>query len=204
MILMHHEIKKLPIVVIDQLYSDIECEKILQELLFLNSFPENLKDADGTGTAIDGTGEILKQTKGIFIDDIYKLRNFSNILTLNRKIFELKFVEMLSEISTIFNYINLSNFDTTLVQYYENSDFYKSHWDTSVISVISWFYQQPKAFLGGNLVFENSVSIECKFNRTVIFPSILNHAVETVTLDKSLLNQNLGRFSVSQFISINS
>jgi hypothetical protein len=100
--------------------------------------------------------------------------------------------------------LEISNVDTTLVQYYENNDYYKLHSDHATLTAIFWMYDSPKKFVGGNFQFENGPAIECFTNRMLIFPSILKHEVEeTKIVTEELKNQNYGRFSISQFISRN-
>ena len=66
----------------------------------------------------------------------------------------------------------------TQLVYYENNDEYKSHRDCAQFTVLNWFYRKPKKFSGGNLYFEDfDLEIECLNNRTLIFPSVINHAV---------------------------
>jgi Rps23 Pro-64 3,4-dihydroxylase Tpa1-like proline 4-hydroxylase len=193
------EVCQLPVIIIDNFYTEEECESIWQELCFLNS-GNKLLESDKTGSATDDDGNILKKNKGIFLDQAYKIRKFSSILTLNRKIFEVS--NDLSEKISFFKYLKNSNYDATLIQYYENSDYYKLHEDESLITALTWFFKKPKSFTGGNLIFEDNSKIDCEYNRIVIFPSIIKHGVENVNLSSDLHNQNLGRYSISQFISI--
>ena len=195
-----YEVQGLPVVVIDDFYSETECVFIWNELCFLNTPNKKLLPPEKTGTATSNDGQILKKNNGIFLDQLYLDRSFSNILNLNQKIFSLE--KNLTEKNVFFRYLKESNQDATLVQYYENSDYYKSHCDKSIITAISWFYQKPKAFTGGNLIFENNFKIECKYNRLILFPSILNHEVEEIKIGQNLLDQNFGRYSISHFISI--
>lgn len=197
------EIKNLPVIVIDDFYSKKENDLIWQELCFLNTDLTNFSGPEKTGTARNEEGEILKKTKGIFLDEVYNLRNFSNILKINRKIFDKDLCQSLIKEHTFFNYLKESNKDSTLIQYYENSDYYKSHWDKSLIMTISWFFSTPKSFTGGDLLFDDGTLIECKNNRFIIFPSILNHEVREISMAEKSLGKNLGRYSISQFISIN-
>jgi len=192
----------LPIVVIDNFYSEESCKNIWQELCFLNnSF--KLLSPDSTGSAIDlKTNLPLKNNLGISLDEAYANRNVSNILKENRKVFLDEFTDRLVEYSVFFRYLRAANIDTTLVQYYENSDYYKFHTDDSTITIISWFYERPKKFSGGNLIFENNLTINCEYNRTVIFPSILFHSVEEILMDSESQNKNYGRYSITQLVSI--
>lgn len=195
----------LPIAVIDNFYDDSTCQKIWQELCFLNNDSDKLLPPSQTGSAydmVDGEKVFKKQNRGIFLDHIYTNRSISNILTANRKTFSSSIIDKLTNIHCFFQYLGGTNFDKTLVQYYENEDYYDYHKDQSLITTIYWTYKLPKKFVGGNFQFENGPNIECINNRMIIFPSILNHSVEKTFLDAKFKNQNYGRFSISQFTTI--
>lgn len=191
----------LPIMIVDGFYSEGACKNIWQELCFLNNGFKML-GPDSTGSAWDeATNTPLKNNLGIILDEIYKNRNVSNILKENRKLFSDAFSDQLIEYSAFFRYLRAANLDTTIIQYYENSDYYKSHTDSATITAITWFYDQPKKFKGGNLIFENNLVINCEYNRTVLFPSILFHSVEEIMMDPYSQNKNYGRYSITQLIS---
>jgi hypothetical protein len=203
---MKHEmyrVKNLPVITIDNYYSERVCEKVWQELCFLNNEPEKLMSPQNTGSAFT-TNEnnqkiFFKKNKGIFLDEVYIDRSISNILVANRKIFD--DAEKLIDIDIFFRYIKESTKDKTLVQYYEDSDYYEYHSDIAVITAITWFYKTPKTFTGGELIFEDGPSIECNFNRTVIFPSILRHSVNQTCVPNNLVGKNFGRYSITQLIT---
>lgn len=194
----------LPVVVIDDYYDDQAVEKIWREIEFYSS-QNNLKTPEHTGSATsvssDGSVSFLKQNKGIYLDQIYLDRNFSCILTENRKTFSQSVIQKLVDIHIIFKYLQNVNKDCTLLSYYENSDYYKPHTDNSVITIVSWFYKEPKNFQGGVLQIENQLEIQCLFNRTVIFPSMLHHAVTPVTIADEHLGKNFGRYTLTQLVS---
>ena len=125
----------------------------------------------------------------------------SNILRENRKLWQSETVGELTKIHPFFRYLSQCNRDTTLVSYYEDSDYYLPHLDTAVVTVVSWFYKRPKKFSGGNLTIEKELTIDCEYNRTVIFPSILYHEVATVLIDEDYRNKNYGRYTITQLIS---
>jgi Rps23 Pro-64 3,4-dihydroxylase Tpa1-like proline 4-hydroxylase len=189
----------LPIAVVDNFYSEESCNNIMQELLFLNSFPEKMLDASENGSA-KLNGKILKQAKGVFLDSVYSRREFSSILKENRKLFDSNFLEELKSHNIFFDYLIKGNLDHTVVHYYENTDYYDFHTDNSIVTCITWFYKLPKKFSGGNLEFKNGLTIEPNYNRMIIFPSILEHAVSEVILDEKYTQNSFGRFSMSQFI----
>jgi hypothetical protein len=206
MIINSFEISGLPILIVDNFYDDQECDKIWKELCFLNSNDNKLKGPEVTGSALTRSGGIpLKKNKGHFLEKVYFHREMSDILTYNRKLFSSNFIKEITKEHYFFEYISESNCDSTLVQYYENDDYYEFHKDSSTITCLSWFFEQPKKFSGGNLVLQNfsgnNLEIECTYNRMVIIPSIIPHQVTKTTLDENLIGKNYGRYAIAQFIT---
>lgn len=207
MIFSYHEVNKIPVMVIDRYYDKTAEEKIMQELLFLNNDPRKLKDPPESGSAWDpdesapGGKKYLKSNKAHSLDDVYLDRNASNILVENRKLFSSEITDELSKAHPIFRYVKYVNQDATLISYYEDEDYYLPHRDDATITAITWFYQSPKSFVGGDLILEESLEIECKSNRCVIFPSITLHSVNKIEMDQNKRGINHGRFSITQFLS---
>lgn len=195
-------VKGLPVAIIDNLYNAESLEKIWHELVFLNT-SNKMKDPEFTGSATDSDGNILKQNKAISLDNVYADRNISNILQENRILWRDDVIGALIDYHPFFRFLHSANVDSTLISYYENSDFYKPHKDDAIVTALTWFYDQPKKFDGGDLILEDEVKIECKHNRCLIFPSILVHSVSSINLSTDLQNQNFGRFAMSQFSTIN-
>ena len=197
-------VNSLPIVIIDDFYDIRALDKIWSEIQFL-SLCDQWLDPPSTGSAAtiqsDGSKHYLKKNKGLYLDDIYRNRKISHILTENRKIFSSDVVEKLLDISIIFRYVQSCNSDCTLLSYYEDSDYYESHIDDSTITLVSWFFRTPKKFQGGELVFEGDIKIACEFNRTVLFPSILKHSVTTIQMDQYDKMKRLGRYTITQLLS---
>ena len=89
-----------------------------------------------------------------------------------------------------------------LISYYDDGDYYKSHYDSATISTLTWFYKQPKRFSGGELRFKDyDLIIEAKHNRTLIFPSLHYHEVLPVKMEKGYENKGYGRYVISQFLN---
>ena len=198
------DFETLPIAVIDDFYSEDACNNIMQELLFLNSSPEKFLGANETGSAISPkNNQLLKKAKGIFLDSVYSRREYSNILKENRKLFDINFLQELRQYHIFFEYLLQATLDHTVLHYYENSDYYDFHTDKSTVTCITWFHKKPKKFLGGNLKFKNNLEIEPNYNRMIIFPSIIEHAVGEVILSEEFCQNNFGRFSVTQFLKSN-
>ena len=199
-----HIVSDLPVVVIDDYYDENAVEKIWNEICFLSS-GDKLLDPSKTGSATDTSDpsqkRLKKKNKGIFLDEVYINREVSDILIENRKTFSEPVVNKLIEIHPIFRYFRVCNIDFSLLSYYENSDYYEPHMDEAFVSVCSWFYKRPKKFEGGSLIFENKLHVDCEFNRTVIFPSVLEHAVDPIKLDEEYKNKNFGRYTITQLLS---
>ena len=193
-------VKNFQVIIVDDFYTQEEYGSMLNECLFLCD-KRKLRPPEETGSAKSNDGKILKSNNGFFLDEIYSNRNISDILFHNRKIFNRQFTQKLVDIDIVYRYLSDSNLDTTLLSYYENNDYYKTHKDSSRITAISWFFLQPKFFFGGELIVENEWKIDCLANRTVIFPSILFHEVTQIQMDKEHLNQKKGRFTLSAFVS---
>lgn len=193
-------VDKYKVIILDNFYDQHEYDAILNECVFFAK-RDKLKPPSITGAA-EVHGVSLKKGNGIFLDDVFKDRNISDILYYNRKIFNSTIMEELSSIDIFYRNLSMSNKDSTLLNYYENSDYYDSHSDLSTITVVSWFYKEPKIFSGGNIFFENDKEkfVECKNNRVIFFPSFLYHAVDKIEMPENKLGLGLGRFAISQFI----
>ena len=203
----YREINKLPVAIIDNFYDVKAQQKIMDELQFLNNDSRKLRPPEETGSAYDtnsrGEKHYLKKNKAIGLDSIYGDRSVSNILTENRKLFSTKVVDSLINLHPLFRYVKFATADSTLVSYYENSDYYKKHHDTAVITAITWFYKKPKSFEGGNLILEDDLKIDCIPNRCVVFPSCTFHSVEKIRMKADITRENSGRFAISQFLYFN-
>lgn len=190
-----------PYIVIENTFNNEELKLIWEELNFL-CHPSKLYPPEKTDSAFvfeENEVNYLKKNKGIFLDDLYQNRDTSNILTVNRKMFD-----NISEIFSSHNSWFFKNFncdaDYTLISYYENEDYYKEHIDASIITILTWFYQEPKKFTGGNLIFpEFNHKININNNYTLIFPGMIKHAVESVNMREEDIGKKYGRFCMSQF-----
>lgn len=189
-----------PHLIVENVYSDDELVLIWKELEFLNQ-PGKWKCPTDTGTATEENIP-LKNNLGLFLDGdrgIYKERQVSNILTLNRKIVNQEIMNAYSDLSFGYKTFLQTNADVTLLSYYENGHNYKKHIDDAVVSSLTWFYKEPKMFSGGDLVFSDfdRYRVEIKNNRAIIFPSFIFHEVEKVSMPE--YKPQCGRYCVTQF-----
>lgn len=185
-------------ILIRDLYSKEELKLMWRETEFLF---EKLGDENATSAATDEAGSRKKSGKGVFLDDVYKTRAVSDLLNISRKIFHCE--EMNNEIekmnSIFFEYYKKTNWDSTMLQYYEDGHYYKQHVDESIFTAIYTFYKEPKCFDGGDLYFEKyDYTLPIRNNQLILFPSIVSHGVTEVTMKKpGYMN---GRFSIANLI----
>lgn len=192
-----------PFVQIDNTYTQDELDGILLELEFLRVSggflnPEQTESA----SRIDSNGNkvLLKNNTGVFLDDVYRDRNTSILLKHNRKLFSTEL--NLSELPPVFKQFNRVNWDSTLISYYTNQDYYKAHMDNALFTMVTYLYKQPKKFLGGELLLpETGHVLEPVFNRTYIFPSYMTHEVTAVQMNKEDADCGYGRYCVSNFLT---
>jgi hypothetical protein len=188
----------IPYVIIDEVYNEEELQRIYRELEFL--YPK-LLDPTRTGTATDKNNVPIKKNRGVFLEDLYLLREFSDILTINRKLYTNEVYDELIKASPLFSLIKSLNKDTTLVSYYENSDYYEPHSDSSIITTCTWFFQEPQNFTGGDFILSDyNIRIPVRNNQAIIiFGSIRHEVTEIKMIDSSKICS--GRFTLSNFIS---
>jgi hypothetical protein len=188
----------IPYLIVDDVFTSEELSKIYQELEFIQP---KLLGPDKTGGAQNEKKEYQKNNTGVFLDELFHIRDFSNILTLNRKFFIPEILNNLFKCHLAYELIFNCNRDTTLMSYYEDSEHYKKHKDNSIITINSWFFKQPKNFLGGEFIFSDyNISVPVNNNSCVIFFSCYSHEVTPV----KILNKTIpysGRFSMSMFVS---
>jgi hypothetical protein len=189
-----------PFIVIKNLYDEHELNLIWEELNFL-CYSQKFLGPTESLSASDADGKILKRNNCLFLDTTYTDRKISNILTVNRKIFDNYDDIFLTSDSWFFNTFRCER-DTTLVSYYENGDYYKPHQDNSISTCLTWFFKSPKKFHGGNLSLlhgNSKIDIEVENNKCVIFPSNILHSVDQIIMNSEDLNKKLGRFCITQF-----
>lgn len=173
-------------------YSENEQNEIWQELEFLNQ-PGKLLSPNRTGDPDASPNKL-----GLFLDHFYgENRQISNILTINRKIFN---ISKEFNFNPFLDYLNICDKDETMISYYGNDSYYKSHHDMYVISSITLFHKQPKKFSGGNLMFnEHGYIPDMKHNTMIIFPSFEKHSVSVVKVNGD--NKSDGRYTINQFFT---
>ena len=191
--------EKFPYMVVDDYYNEEELRLIWEELDFL-SYPHKLKRATKeSGGATDNTGKLLKKNFHRYIDRIYSERELSNILTVNRKLFDDDYKILRQHPHWFFQNV-VFNKDYTQVGYYENNDHYGEHSDSASVTSLTWLYKEPKKFIGGDLFLSSDkIKIDCVNNRTLIFPSMIPHSVNEIHMNEEKPSRGHGRYVITQF-----
>lgn len=190
-----------PHLIIKNLYDEKELELIWEELNFLTKPQNFLKD--DRGTDVDENNLPKSRSKSIHLDGIYADRITSNILLVNRKLFEEKFIDEFSKISPMCKSILYQNQDSTKIRYYEDEDEYLPHVDIFNYTAITFFFREPKLFEGGDLYFPDfDYYFNCNNNHTILFPSCILHAAKKVFLKEKFHCSGKGRYSMMQFLKL--
>jgi hypothetical protein len=212
----------IPYIIIDDLYDSDQLNSIWREFDFL--FDKLNSQDESTERVLKGAlnydGSMLRNSKNICLDEIYPHRNISDILTYNRKFFDnwhLIFGEGKTWwIQCIKDSSPVLSRDSTVFSYMEDNGYYGAHKDDTYITTCTWFYQEPKGFIGGDLILNPnnsgigkqlnklypSIPIEIKNNRMVVFPGCITHQVLPVKLkDECKGMKGMGRFCITNFIN---
>lgn len=187
--------------IFDNWYSEKELESIWKELEFY-TYRENLNRAEHnlSVTPVDEEKKSKAFCYRMYIDSYYRFekRKISNILTLQNKFHNLELHKTLASAIPMARQFGETNKDSTFVSYYEDSDYFKPHFDVFQFTSLIWLYKEPKQFDGGDLVFDElNEKIEVKNNRMLFFPSYLLHSVEEVKMKTNVFG--MGRYCISHF-----
>tara|TARA_B100000212_G_C27204176_1_gene460098 strand:+ start:81 stop:731 length:651 start_codon:yes stop_codon:yes gene_type:complete len=197
-----------PMMIVYNFYNEAELNLIWKELDFYTA-PNKLLDAKKYGGVVDRTN-----AKALLLDDIYRdrtkekektnFRNISNILTMNRKIFNCGVLDTFSEIHDCVGLANQANWDITKVRYYHNDEYYDPHTDSPFqFLAFSYFYKEPKKFKGGDLQFPKyKMNLPCENNSLIIFPGWVEHGVRKVKIEDSDYYDGYGRYAITSFFGI--
>jgi hypothetical protein len=157
------------------LWTKQERKEMFDEMLYLEN-KALFKPPEETGSALDDDKKVIKNNSGMFIDEVWATRDYSDILKHNRKIFNVLDNKKVID-SWYFDGLNC-NSDSTLVSYYEDACYYKPHMDKNIITAVSWFFKEPKKFNGGELtITDHDLTFEVTNDLTILFPSNIRHEV---------------------------
>jgi Rps23 Pro-64 3,4-dihydroxylase Tpa1-like proline 4-hydroxylase len=196
-----------PHLIIENFYNEDELELIWQELNFY-TLPNKLLSAKKFGGVVGKT-----ESKGIILDNLYKnykdidinYRDISNILTVNRKLFNSGVLDVFADIHDCCSIASKSNNDITKIRYYHDGEGYEPHTDKGFhFLAFSYFYREPKKFTGGELFFPKyDYEVPCDNNSMIIFPGWVEHGVREVSISDSEYFEGYGRYAITSFFGCN-
>ncbi len=186
-----------PHVIFHNFYNKDELDLIWEELNFYTK-PGKLLEAKDFGGVINKTN-----SHALLLDDIYKNnhRALSNILTVNRKVFDSAVLETFAKAHDCCSIAPYSNWDCTKTRYYHNDEYYEPHTDKSMqFLAFSYFHKEPKKFSGGDLIFPKyDYKFECPNNSLIMMPGWVEHGVSKVKIEDSEYYDGYGRYSITSF-----
>lgn len=203
---MHIEVinEPFPHAIIKDVYDQNELNLIWQELDFL-TYKDKVVSTEEMGVAYDFLSCQKKANNtGFNLDEIFPIRKISNILTLNRKIFNRDLAHQLSNVHPLYTGFKLVNYDTTKIRYYDNNEEYESHFDTSNYTVCTYFYKDRSKIKGGDLQFPSyEYKIKTENNMAIFFCGHIEHkATKAERLDDWKPFDGYGRYCMNQFCSL--
>ena len=194
--------KPFPHLIFSNFYNEQELDLIWEELNFYTK-PDKLLDAKDFGGVVGKTN-----SHALALDSLYpkKRRSISNILTVNRKLFEPEVLESFAKVDDCCSIATECNYDVTKVRYYHDKEYYGPHIDSAFqFLAFSYFYKEPKKFSGGELYFPKyDYNYSCENNSIIIFPSWVEHGVTEVNIDNSDYYDGYGRYCISSFFGCES
>lgn len=192
-----------PHLIVHNMYTEGELSLIWQELDFLTS-PAKLTTPDTYGGASNSLGDYLSNAKALVLDSVYRKREYSNILTVNRKLFSEGFVQIFSELSPDLKFASGVNADITKIRYYQNGEHYQPHTDYLYSSLsFSYFHREPKSYTGGELFFPPyDYEFPCEHNSMILLPAYVEHGVREVKTKEEPYSGNC-RYTMTQFLYSN-
>ena len=191
--------KVFPYMLIDDFYTDDQQLEIWEELEYYRK--ENLYS---DGKLEDGYGvSPAANLNRLYLEELYPdHREYSSILKIYKKILLPEVLENYRHTTPAARQFENTNYDCSIVSYYEDSNNYGEHFDSFMHTVLIWFYKKPKRFTGGNLRFpESNETVECIHNRMIMFPSYYLHEVDKVKIENKYRDQGLGRYCMTHFYS---
>ena len=193
--------KIFPFLYVDNWYTPTEEKQIWRELDFYTyrSDTSVFHRAKNPAQHKDGTSK----TKAwrLYLDPLYGQRNISNIMRLQPlKMQSAKMKKAIDKVGPNFRMFQMTNFDSTQINYYEDDDHYDSHVDLYMMTMFCWLHRKPKAFTGGDITFsDTNVTLKCEYNRFVMFPSYYRHAVKPIKMKEKNAAVGSGRYCIVNF-----
>ena len=197
-----------PVLCIDDFLAEDDAQRFLQECIDLKKIYMPAKVFDGpNATKID---QNYRKNEVVYLDDVFRTApQRSDILRImKKKIWTEECRKLWHDGYYIFDIINYSTWEEAVISRYGNCNFYRKHQDTRrdhityrLVTLVYYVNRIPEQFTGGSLILwegDESLTIEPKHNRAVVFPSFILHEVENVRMNSEKWED--GRFSLNYWI----
>ena len=189
-----------PILMSDNWYSKEEEKNVWLELNYIHSL--NAYEKSEEFSAYDNNNKSKSKGSRFFYEMIFRQKKYSHVCRMLYKIQDKKFHNIVEKAMPIGKIFSATDWDNTILNYYENNDNYLSHYDYAMFTMLIFFHKEPKLFSGGDLYFEESnTTIKFKHNRMVLFPGHYLHQANKVSMNSEYQNNMNGRFTITHFIS---
>jgi predicted 2-oxoglutarate/Fe(II)-dependent dioxygenase YbiX len=193
---------------IDEFLPFYDAQSVLEECVNLKEFytPAGVFE-NSDDTKIDPS---YRNNEVAYLDSLYRdAPGRSRTLTALRKTIWARECKLLwHEGYTVFDAVNYSTWQEATVSHYGDGAFYKRHRDTKkagvthrLVTLVYYVHREPARFTGGDLVIwqgDESLTLQPKHNRAVVFPSFAIHEVERVRMTDGLWES--ARFSVNYWM----
>ena len=197
--------KPFEFLVIDNFLDQQQNVEVWNELNFVidNKFLNTIPSTSADGSAQDpDTGETLAQRHSLFLEDfLVNHRKTSKIYQAIKNNFLHNNLHQQYPKSTLIKYLPNTNRDSTLLSFFKDGDYYKSHNDNCVITAI--LYLIPKNdYVGGNILFSQfDFEHKPQNNQLIVFPSCIEHEVSVLS-NIGISEDSYKRISITTFLAI--
>lgn len=194
-------------VVIDNFYTEDQLSEIRSELKFLTKPSIMSEDRDKLEAGVDIDGNFVTTKAGVWVDHIFRDWNHSALISHPMTNFAKQEVQdKIISYNSLYSLLYHCNVRNHLLSYYENAGYYSKHVDAAVFTVLSYFYNEPKQFSGGDITLHNrdntkKANVEIKNNRVIIIPSCTMHEVEKIEMTSKKLSGE-GRYCCAIFLTV--
>lgn len=190
-----------PFIVCDNWYTSEEEKNIWKELNWFSS-QDNIERAENTYVAHDDDGKAKSKASRFHIQEFFTPKGMqrSHIFNYMYKQRTQQFHDIVRHIKPYCNSFFSTNSDSSLISYYEDSEYYDSHWDDYAWTMLIWFVREPRLFNGGDFEFTDSKhKVKLKHNRALFFPSMFEHRVTPVKMHTQPKEVGYGRYTITHF-----
>lgn len=148
---------------------------------------------------------IVANRKGIFLESVFREWRMSNLIRIpHERLKDADLAASMCQHNSLWRMFTANYAHSHLLNYYEDTDYYDWHEDSTIFTVLCWFCQEPQEFTGGDFVIRNSQgqeqTIEYRTNRVVIIPSCTPHRVTPVAMQGRPYSGK-GRYSLTVFVA---